>query len=78
MSLSLAVAIMARWPPYRILARLSPRPTATGLPRLQRGWRPQPTQGWRMIEGMRGGYYCNLLPARMRCGAGSSLVEGTK
>ncbi len=38
--------------------------------------RPQPTQGWRMIEGMRGGCYCNLSPARMRCGAASSLDEG--
>ena len=29
-----------------------------------------------MIEGMRGGCYCNLSPARMRCGAASSLDEG--
>ena len=29
-----------------------------------------------MIEGMRGGCYCNLSPAGMRCGAGSSLDEG--
>ena len=36
-----------------------------------RSWRAQPTQGWRMIEGMRGGCYCNLSP-----GAASSLDEG--
>ena len=29
-----------------------------------------------MIEGMRGGCYCNLSPARKRCGAASSLDEG--
>ena len=29
-----------------------------------------------MIERMRGGCYCNLSPARMRCGAASSLDEG--
>ena len=31
-----------------------------------------------MIEGMRGGCYCNLSPARMRCGAASSLDEGNE
>ena len=29
-----------------------------------------------MIERMRSGCYCNLSPARMRCGAASSLDEG--
>ena len=29
-----------------------------------------------MIEGMRGGCYFNLSPARKRCGAASSLDEG--
>ncbi len=29
-----------------------------------------------MIERMRGGCYCNLSPARMLCGAASSLDEG--